>query len=152
MNTAKSFKFIADCHLGKLAKYLRMMGFDTLFFNTISDDDLIALSEQEDRIILTRDKLLHENKTSNTFYLHSIDNLEQLRELDRAFSIKNNRGKPRCTLCNVTLKEIEKNEVLDRVPKKVLNYFDFFEICPKCERLYWHGSHYKRMMDKIEAI
>lgn len=152
MNTAKSLKFIADCHLGKLAKYLRMMGLDTLFFDSIDDDDLIELSKQDDRVILTRDKLLHEQKTSNTFYLHSIDNLEQLRELDRAFSIKSNREKSRCTLCNVTLKEIDKQEVLDKIPKKVLKYFNFFEICPKCERIYWHGSHYKRMMDKIEAI
>ncbi|MDH4944263.1 Mut7-C RNAse domain-containing protein [Sulfurimonas sp. C5] len=152
MNAAKSLKFIADCHLGKLAKYLRMMGFDTLFFDSIDDDDLIELSEQEDRIILTRDKLLHEKKTSNTFYLHSIDNFEQLCELNRVFSIKNNRQKSRCTLCNVTLKEVNKTEILDQVPSKVLNYFNFFEICPKCKRIYWHGSHYKRMMHKIEAI
>ena len=152
MNAANSLKFIADCHLGKLAKYLRMMGFDTLFFDSIDDDDLIELSEQEDRVILTRDKLLHEKKNSNTFYLDSIDNLEQLCELDKAFSIKNNRQQPRCTLCNVTLKEINKQEILDQVPSKVLKYFDFFEICPKCKRIYWHGSHYKRMMNKIEAI
>ncbi|QOP41494.1 Mut7-C RNAse domain-containing protein [Sulfurimonas marina] len=152
MNKTKSLKFIADCHLGKLAKYLRMMGFDTLFFNSIDDDELIALSAQEERIILTRDKLLHENKTSNTFYLHSINHLEQLRELNRAFLIKNKREKPRCILCNVTLKEINKKEILDQLPKKVVKYFDFFEVCSKCGRVYWHGSHFKRMMNTIESI
>lgn len=152
MNATQSLKFIADCHLGKLAKYLRMMGFDTLFFNSIDDDDLVKLSAEEDRVILTRDKLLHERKTSNTFYLHSIEHLEQLRELNKAFLIKNKMQKPRCILCNVILAEIDKKEIADQLPKKVLKYFDFFETCPKCGRIYWHGSHYKRMMHTVESI
>lgn len=144
--------FIADCHLGKLAKYLRVIGFDTIYFNTIDDNDLIELARKEERIILTRDRALHEREKAPTFYLESIDNLEQLQELQEQFSIKNYKLTGRCIICNTELESVDKSEIEDKIPQKVKLYFSEFEICPTCSRIYWHGDHYKRMMNTIDAI
>jgi uncharacterized protein with PIN domain len=144
--------FIADCHLGKLAKYLRVMGFDTLYFNSIDDNDLIEIAEKEERIILTRDRALHEREKAPTFYLEPIDNLEQLKVLQEQFSIKSYVFAGRCILCNIPLQSIEKGKIENQIPQKVKLYFSEFEICPTCNRIYWHGDHYKRMMNIINAI
>ena len=100
--------FIADCHLGKLAKYLRVMGFDTLYFNTIDDNDLIELADKEKRIILTRDRALHEREKAPTFYLKPVENLEQLKILQEYFKIKSYKFISRCIICNTQLQSIEK--------------------------------------------
>ena len=144
--------FIADCHLGKLAKYLRVMGFDTLYFNSIDDNDLIELAKIEGRIILTRDRVLHERKKAPTFYLDSIDNLEQLQALQEEYDIKAYSLRSRCIICNTQLHSIAKSKIEHRIPRKVKKYFCEFEICSTCERIYWHGDHYKRMMLIVDAI
>jgi len=145
-------RFIADCHLGKLAKYLRVMGFDTLYFNTIDDNELIELASSEGRTILTRDRALHEREKAPTFYLEAVDNLEQLKALQEHFLIKSHNLAARCIICNAKLQSIEKNRVEDKIPHKVKLYFSEFEICPICNRIYWHGDHYKRMMNTIDTI
>ena len=152
MNIQTPPMFIADCHLGKLAKYLRVMGFDTLFFSTIDDNDLIELAKEHGRIILTRDRLLHERQNAPTFYLKSIDNLAQLQELQVEYKIKEYSLSSRCIVCNTPLKSIEKSKIEDKIPPKVKKYFSDFEICSECERVYWRGDHYKRMMLTIDAI
>ncbi|ADN09286.1 Mut7-C RNAse domain-containing protein [Sulfurimonas autotrophica] len=152
MNTKQPPTFIADCHLGKLAKYLRIMGFDTLYFSSIDDNDLIALARAESRTILTRDRALHERKESPSFYLQPISNLAQLQALQNHFHLKKYQLTSRCLICNITLKKIEKAEIEDKLPPKVKYYFSEFETCPKCHRIYWHGDHYKRMMSIIHAI
>ncbi|WP_373035693.1 Mut7-C RNAse domain-containing protein [Sulfurimonas sp.] len=145
-------KFIADCHLGKLSKYLRVMGFDTLFFSTIDDNDLIELAKEGGRIILTRDKVLHNRKDSPTFYLESVDNLEQLRALQREYNLKSYALVPRCVVCNSELNSIQKSKIEDRLPPRVKKYFSEFEICNICDRIYWQGDHYKRMLLTINKI
>ena len=145
-------QFIADCHLGKLAKYLRLMGFDTLYFKTIDDNDLIELANSRKRIILTRDKALHKRENAPSFYLDSINNLEQLQALQEQFYIKNNNLSARCIVCNTKLQTIQKSKIEERLPPKVKNYFSEFEICKRCDRIYWHGDHYKRMMRTVDAI
>ena len=152
MNIKTPPTFIADCHLGKLAKYLRVMGFDTLFFSTIDDNDLIVLANEQGRIILTRDRLLHERKNAPTFYLNSINNLEQLQELQAEYGIKEYSLLSRCIVCNNRLQSVEKSKIEDQIPEKVKKYFSEFEICSKCERIYWRGDYYKRMMLTIDAI
>ena len=144
--------FIADCHLGKLAKYLRLMGFDTLYFNTIDDNDLIELANSQKRIILTRDRALHERESAPTFYLESIDNLEQLQALNKEFFIKEYKLTSRCIICNTKLQNVEKSEIEARIPQKVKLYFSEFEICKTCDRIYWSGDHYKRMMRTLNSI
>ena len=145
--------FIADCHLGKLAKYLRLMGCDTLYFTQIDDDDLIALANQENRVILTRDRELYERQEAQCMLLDAVNMELQLKEVIQAFNLKEvNRSFSRCLVCNTPLTPIDKEEINDRLPPKVAKHFSYFEICTGCNRIYWHGDHYKRMKATLEKI
>ncbi len=145
--------FIADCHLGKLAKYLRFMGFDTLYFPQIDDNDLIKLANKEDRVILTRDRELYERKKADCILLQEVEIGKQLQEVIRTFDLKKNACDfSRCIVCNQPLVVVEKEEILERLPPKVVKYFFHFELCEECDRLYWHGDHYKRMKAFLEEV
>ena len=151
--TTKKPLFIADCHLGKLAKYLRFMGFDTLYFPQIDDNDLIELANKDGRIILTRDRELSERKKAHCVLLKSVEMAKQLQEIVIMFDLqKDHRSISRCIVCNEPLVIVDKEEVLDRLPAKVIKYFSHFEVCKSCERIYWHGDHYKRMKAFLEKI
>lgn len=146
-------KFIADCHLGRLAKYLRILGYDTLYFPHIEDNDLINLANKEGRIILTRDKALSKRKKANAFYLLPTDIQEQLQALFTRFGLsKKAHTFPRCTICNTPLHIVEKEKVLHLLPEGVKKNFDYFEQCPACGRIYWHGDHYRNMMSLLDEI
>ena len=148
-----SYKFIADCHLGKLAKYLRIMGFDTLFFPHIEDDDLIILANGENRIILTRDRELSQRKNVPVLFLEPIDTKEQLKTLIKHYKLKEHPAPfSRCIVCNSPLQVIEKEKITDRLPKKVKKHFEYFEYCPACDRVYWQGDHYRHMMEFLEQV
>jgi uncharacterized protein with PIN domain len=145
--------FIADCHLGKLAKYLRMMGFDTLYFTQIDDNDLITLAIEQKRTILTRDRALAKRRNIPVLFLDSIETKEQLQSLFSRFPLKEHPLPfSRCLVCNTPLQVIEKSEVLHRVPEKVQRCFFHFEYCPFCDRIYWHGDHYRRMQQFLARI
>jgi hypothetical protein len=146
-------KFIADCHLGKLAKYLRIMGIDTLFFPHIEDDDLIMIANDEDRIIITRDRDLSQRKNAPIFFLEPTDTKSQLKTLIDYYELKEHPAPfSRCIVCNTQLQVIEKEKIIDRLPEKVKKYFDYFEYCPTCDRIYWQGDHYKHMMEFLEEV
>ena len=152
-DTGKVPAFIADCHLGKLAKYLRLMGFDTLYFPQIDDNDLIDLVNKECRIILTRDKELYERQMAQCILLKAVGMETQLREVVKIFHLKKYQHHfSRCIVCNEPLAEIDKESILHRLPPKVLKYFFYFEICKKCDRIYWHGDHYKHMKAFLEKV
>lgn len=146
-------KFIADCHLGKLAKYLRLIGVDTLYFSHIEDDDLIEMANNEHRTILTRDRSLSERKHAPAFFLEAIDTKSQLQTLIQYYGIKQHPAPlSRCIVCNTPLQVIAKEDIIDILPKKVKKYFDYFEYCPTCDRVYWRGDHYRHMMAFLEPI
>lgn len=146
-------KFIADCHLGKLAKYLRLMGVDTLYFSHIDDDKLIVMADHEDRTILTRDRSLSERKNAPVFFLEPVDTKEQLRTLIEQFGLKDHHEPfSRCIVCNTPLEVIEKDRIIDSLPKQVQKNFDYFEYCPTCDRVYWKGDHYQHMMTFLEEV
>jgi uncharacterized protein with PIN domain len=149
----QSPRFIADCHLGKVAKYLRLLGFDTLYFNHIGDDDLVELAHLEGRLILTRDRELSERREAPCYFLNAIDTVEQMEELIGHFGLAENAAVlTRCLLCNTLLQPIEKEKVRDRIPPTVDRCFDAFDYCPKCDKVYWHGDHYKRMKRFAELL
>ncbi len=149
----KSPAFIADCHLGKLTKYLRLIGLDTLYFAQIDDDVLIDLANAQKRIILTRDRALYERKKADCFYLESIKTEEQLREIIVAFGLQDYRQSfSRCIVCNEPLARIDKKAIEERLPPKVVKHFSYFEICKKCDRIYWQGDHYSRMKTFLEDV
>ena len=146
-------KFIADCHLGKLTKYLRLMGVDTLYFPHIEDDELIIMANDENRIILTRDRSLSLRKNVPVFFLEPTDTKEQLKTLIEYYTLKEHPAPfSRCIVCNTPLQVIEKEKIIDKVPEKVKKYFDYFEYCPTCDRIYWQGDHYRHMMEFLEEV
>ena len=146
-------RFIADCHLGKLAKYLRLMGFDTLYFPHIEDDDLVAISNNENRVILTRDRELSQRKNTPVLFLEPTDTKEQLKTLIAIYQLKEHPNPfTRCIVCNTPLQIVKKDEIIDKIPQKVKIHFDYFEYCPTCDRIYWQGDHYKHMIEFLDEV
>ncbi len=155
MTTSKNNipKFIADCHLGKLAKYLRLMGVDTLFFPHIEDDELILMANNENRIILTRDRCLAQRKNVPVLFLEANDTKAQLKTLIDHYKIKEHPAPfSRCIVCNTPLQIIDKEKIINSLPEKVKKYFDYFEYCPTCDRVYWQGDHYRHMMEFLAQV
>lgn len=150
---AKQPRFIADCHLGKTAKYLRLLGFDTLYFRQIDDDALVELAHKEGRTILTRDRELSRRSDAVCYFVEALTTDAQLRELLKVLGLKGQcRPFSRCLKCNTLLQRVPKESVLHRLPPKVARYFYVFDFCPGCDRLYWHGDHYRRMVAYVEAL
>jgi len=146
--------FILDNHLGKLATYLRILGFDAIYRNDYEDDELTAASVNLNRILLTRDRQLLMRRTISLGYLvRSLQPDEQIIEIFQRFNLSS-MVKPyhRCLRCNVSLVAVDKNSILHRLQPKTRKYFQVFHLCPQCERVYWKGSHYDRMVDSVANI
>lgn len=140
-------RFVADAHLGGLARMLRMAGFDTLYDNAFDDARIERLGQEQQRTVLTRDReLLKRRGVVHGCYLHALAPPDQFREivvrlgladLGRPFSI--------CLHCNVPLRDVPMEEVIDRLPPAVRATQREFRTCDQCGRVYWKGSHWKRM-------
>ena len=144
----RRIRFVLDTHLGKLAKYLRMLGFDALYNNTSCDLELATLASSGDkRILLTRDVgLLKYKQVSHGYFIRSKKPREQLAEVLDRFDLRKQFTPFRlCVNCNGVLNELEKSAVYDRVPYRIYHDFDRFVICESCQQIYWQGSHYHRM-------
>lgn len=129
------------------------MRIDTLYFPQIDDNDLIATAQEQQRIILTRDRGLSQRKNAPVFFLGSEELPHQLQQLQRHFHLDDYRSlMRRCTLCNTPLQVIEKSSIVQRVPEKVRDRFTYFEYCPHCDRVYWQGDHFQRMTAYIERV
>ena len=141
-------KFIADVHLGSLAKYLRMFGFDVLYENESSDDEIIETSLSEKRAILTKDReLLKNNRITHGYWIRSSSVEEQVKEVIERFDLKENiREFLRCLECNAVLTPVEKDKIEDRLPPKVNEWQNEFWYCASCDKIYWKGTHYEKML------
>lgn len=146
-------RFVADAHLGGLARLLRMAGFDTLYDNGFLDPDLVAIARSEDRIVLSRDiELLKRRDVALGCYLHATDPDEQLREVAFRFHLASlARPFSRCLRCNTRLRPVEKADVLDHLPDNVRAGQARFSRCEDCGRIYWEGSHWQAMRDRLAA-
>ena len=147
-------RFILDNHLGRLAAYLRMLGFDCLYRNDYDDDELAETAQQTERILLSRDRrLLMRKAVTYGYCLRSLDSLEQVTEVIQRFELTK-RLAPfhRCLRCNHPLEPVAKEVVLDRLEPLTKLYFDEFQICPACHQIYWKGSHYEKMLKLVEEI
>jgi len=143
-------KFICDDNLGKLAKWLRTLGYDTLFFDPIEDGDLIARALKEDRTVLSRDTQLSRFKLKlgeRLMLIQSDNPLEQLKQVEKHFGLKQDEKLlfSRCLVCNEPLEKTEKEEIKDRLYPYVYQTQDTFVHCPQCERIYWSATHVQRM-------
>lgn len=147
-------QFILDVHLGKLARYLRLFGFDTAYENNLDDVDIIRRALIEQRIILTRDiGILKNTAVTHGVWLRATDPEKQLEETLLRFDlIKSIKPFSRCLECNTELKKTAKEKVISKLPPKTKTYFQDFFICPKCQKIYWQGSHYDKMRLFVKKI
>lgn len=159
-------RFISDVMLGSLAKWLRILGFDTLYFKNIDDNELIRIAKQKNRMLLTRDTGIARRKRIDNFMLiSSEDTFEQLKEIlsvqkklfldaDGRLSTENGGLKlsPRCPECNGELAVADKGAVAGAVPEYVLLNCNSFFRCNECGKVYWDGSHRKLMAERIRKV
>jgi uncharacterized protein with PIN domain len=146
--------FILDNHLGQLATYLRMLGFDSLYRNDYQDQELAREAVLQERILLTRDRRLLMRKIIRLGYcIHQSDPKKQVAEVLRRFKLFE-QIKPfqRCLKCNTPLQPVPKQQIIDRLQPLTKKYYDEFRICPACNQIYWKGSHFERMLQMIDEM
>ena len=147
-------KFILDVHLGKLARSLRMLGFDTLYSNCYSDSEIVDISINENRTIITRDKgILKQTKVTHGYYIRSKEEMNQTKEvISRFHLLKDIKEFTRCLLCNGLLRPIKKEAVINQIPAKVARWKDKYFKCQNCNKIYWQGTHHHKMKSFIQSI
>jgi uncharacterized protein with PIN domain len=148
-------KFIADGMLGKLTRWLRMLGQDVKYSNQSEDAELIALAEKEQRFLLTRDLELYQHAVAKgivAFYVEGRTEAEKLAELAERFnfSLTINLRRSRCPRCNTQIRLAPKETIADKVEKNTLIHYDEFWKCPKCGQIYWQGAHWKGIQVTLE--
>lgn len=145
-------KFIADAMLGRLARWLRLLGFDTLYLRDISDRELLRLARREGRTILTRDTHFLERGVSGCVFVRSEDLDEQLVQVVSELGLRPS-GQGRCARCNGPLREAaDKREVSGSVPDHVYLTHSRFMVCADCGNVYWEGSQYRRIRRRAEGL
>jgi len=142
--------------LGSLARWLRLFGFDTFYANSeMEDEELLQVAKNERRVIITRDKqLIAKGKKEKmaVIEINTTDLDEQLNLVFKNVNIDEKAVLSRCSVCNNILNEIKKSEVKGKVPTKIFENNEKFWFCSKCNKFYWMGSHYEKILGKIEKI
>jgi len=145
-------KFIADVMVGKLARWLRVLGIDVAYSNTYEDDELIRIAGDENRVLLTRDTELAARPSSvRALLIQSDDYRQQVDQVIREFGLTKFDVFSRCLECNVVLNAVSKETVFDRVPPYVYLTQERFALCPSCNRVFWHGTHADEMLKRIRS-
>lgn len=146
--------FVLDQHLGRLAAYLRMMGFDTLYRNDYHDDELATVSHAETRILLTRDTgLLKRSLVTYGYYVRETKPQRQLSEVIQRFDLSDSVLPFRhCVKCNGLLEQVAKDTIVERLPNGTAQYYNDFHRCGSCDQIYWKGPHYQRMQQLMEQV
>jgi uncharacterized protein len=145
--------FILDNHLGRLARYLRLLGFDTLYPDGyLTDEELAQLAHGENRVMLTRDRrLLMRSLITHGYCLRTTDSKQQLMDVLNRFHLHEAiRPWQRCLRCNGLLRPVAKAAIIDRLEPKTRQYFDKFQMCTQCEQIYWSGSHFEALAQLID--
>ncbi len=147
-------EFIVDGMLGSLARWLRIAGYDSIYFRGLEDDLLLEETRGSSRIMLTRDKDLYQRSQKlalKSIYLESEEVKAQLSHLKRELGLKLYATNSRCPKCNGLLKETPKTDVQDLVPAVSFNAFDEFWVCGDCSRAYWKGSHWVKIRETLDS-
>jgi uncharacterized protein len=149
----RALRFLLDVHLGGLAAYLRMAGFDAFYGNRASDAELAGAAAREGQVLLTRDRyLLMRAKVDRGYWVRSTEPRQQLLEVVRRFDLaRSMRPFTRCLECNSILEEASRESVAARLPPKIAGK-NAFSVCPACQRVYWEGSHHARMRRLLEWV
>ncbi len=148
-------RFAADCMLGTLAKWLKILGYDTLYLNKVDDAELVEAARAQGRILLTRDRRMTERRRAAPFLLIAAEQpMEQLREVVTALGLvfDEDRILTRCLPCNEPTREAEPAAVRDLVPPYVHRTQVRFRRCPSCGRVYWGATHRENMLERIRGV
>ena len=156
-NEKNEKRFIVDTNVGKLARWLRMMGYDTLFINPIDDEGLIAIGLKENRVVLTKDTQIMMRRVVTSGKLKVVliegdDPKDQLRQVAWTMRLNQERKFTLCLECNEPLVPRSKEEVRESVPPYVFKTQSQFVECPSCHRIYWRGTHWQRMKGELETL
>ncbi len=146
--------FVADEHLGKLARLLRLLGFDTCYAKGMDDAEIAAQAARQGWIVLTRDRgLLKRARVEHGYWVRSTDPVEQAQEVVRRYNLEQH-AKPfsLCLQCGGSLLPVDKERVLPRVPPRVRAWRDEYLLCSRCNKLYWRGTHHARLSATVRRI
>jgi len=150
----KSDKFILDAHFGKLARYLRMLGFDTVYDRALNDEQIIQISLQENRAILSKDRaLLLDRRVKNGYFVNAKNLGDQLIEVIKHFDMVNKFNPfTRCLLCNGKIITVDKKNIQEEVLLSIFNQYENFTRCLDCKKVFWEGSHHQKMSNFIAEL
>jgi uncharacterized protein len=145
-------RFICDVHLGKLARRLRLLGFDTIYRNDLEDREIIRIAREDQRIVLTWNGEILGNKTVRSHRPDSIISDEQVRDVLSVFDLRGRiRPFSRCLKCNGEIIPVDKGSVITQVPPRSGQFMDLFWRCGGCKKIYWQGSHYQKLSGWVAA-
>ena len=147
-------RFVCDVHLGKLARRLRLLGFDTAYHRNYTDPEIVVVATREKRIVLTRDRglLQHRAITRGTCVRSKVPD-EQLAEVVRRFQLEKHLALfSRCMACNGVVQAMAKEEVIDQLGPETKRIHREFRRCPACGRVYWRGSHCTRLLARLQTV
>lgn len=147
-------RFVIDCNLGRLTRYLRLLGLDCLYENDFDDETVARISRQQDRIVLTRDRrLLHRKAITHGFYVREVMPKQQVQEvLNRLDLYRVVRPFTRCTRCNGLLKSAAKDTIDHLLEPRTRLYYERFSRCTHCRQIYWQGSHHGRAENLVREF
>lgn len=147
-------RFVLDVHLGRLARFLRLLGFDALHDRHSTDPDLVDISTRQRRILLTRDiELLMHGSLTHGYFVRSVQLESQLEEVADRFDLRNlARPFSRCMACNGPLHAVPKADVAADLPEATRAAYDDFKRCAACRRIYWPGAHYRRLSGIVDSV
>ena len=147
-------KFLADCHLGKLVRNLRLLGIDVAYDPSAQDQHLVSAAKIDNRALLTRDRrLLMHAIVRHGYYLRSQNPLEQTVEVLRRFELFSSIAPyTRCLHCNGSLVQVDKAEVIERLEPLTKIYYDQFWRCRNCDKIYWPGSHFEKLETRVAQL
>ena len=143
-------RFVADSMLGSLARWLRMLGYDTVYRKDLTDDELARLASTEKRWILTRDRDLA--KVPEAILVESDELESQLRLVNEACKLSFDEELIRCSVCNGELKEIPKEDAKGRIPEGAFASTDRFWMCQDCGKIFWRGSHWQGIQERFRKL
>jgi uncharacterized protein with PIN domain len=140
-------RFVADVHLGRLVRYLRLLGFDTLYRNDWNDAELVETAVREHRILLSRDRgLLKRGAVDHGYLVRETHPREQVHEVLDRFDLRESLLPfTRCPACNGPVSSVAKEQVIDRLPARTAQHYEEFWRCADCGRVYWKGGHYRSL-------
>ena len=145
-------RFLADSMLGTLAKWLRIMGYDTAYDARLDDNALVRLARAEERILLTRDTALVQRKGAQSLFIASEVLPEQLTQVVQTFGLHADNPFSRCPVCNSPLEDVPKHDAWGQVPPFVFQTQERFSLCPECNRFYWRGTHWQKMRAQVQKL